>query len=187
MKLGSAGAQPAAADEAFGLLIGGEWVRRSRTIEVRNPLDDRPFAAVTAGTAGDAAAAVGAAEAALRTAFPAHARGVDTGEHITRTAGIKKLSMELGSNSPVIVLPDADLGRAVPAIASGAFAQAGQNCLGVQRVFIHEHIYAEFKSRFTGSLRSGRFPVSRGFAGRSHRARERRRVRIACSDFHAQS
>jgi len=73
--------------------------------------------------------------------------GVRTGEHIARTAGLKKLSMELGSNSPVIVMPDADLDRAVPAIASGAFAQAGQNCLGVQRVFIHDRVYDAFARR----------------------------------------
>ncbi|MCX6544607.1 MAG: aldehyde dehydrogenase family protein [Acidobacteria bacterium] len=84
--------------------------------------------------------------------------GVETGLHITRTAGIKKLSMELGSNSPVIVLADADLDRAVPAIADGAFAQAGQNCLGVQRVFVHDAIYDSFRQRFVdhvGRLRAG--------------------------------
>ncbi len=56
--------------------------------------------------------------------------------------------MELGSNSPVIVLPDARLERAVPAILSGAFAQAGQNCLGVQRVFVHDAVYDDFKRSF---------------------------------------
>ncbi len=84
--------------------------------------------------------------------------GVETGEHITRTAGIKKLSMELGSNSPVIVMPDADLDRAVPAIAAGAFAQAGQNCLGVQRVIVHREAYAPFRDRFVAhvsGLRAG--------------------------------
>ncbi len=74
--------------------------------------------------------------------------GVATGEWISRQAGIKKLSMELGSNSPVIVLPDADMARAVPAISDGAFAQAGENCIGVQRVFIHEKIYDEFTDGF---------------------------------------
>ncbi len=67
--------------------------------------------------------------------------GLQTGERITARAGLKKLSLELGSNSPVIVLRDALLDRAVPAIAAGAFAQAGQNCLGVQRVMVDERIY----------------------------------------------
>ncbi len=74
--------------------------------------------------------------------------GVATGERITRTAGIKKLLLELGANSPVLVLADADLDRAIPAIAAGAFAQAGQNCLGVQRVFVHEAVYDTFAERF---------------------------------------
>ena len=74
MTLGSAGAAPAAAETAFGLLIGGEWVQRSRIIEVRNPLGGEPIATVAAGTAADAAAAVGSAEGALRTPCPAHAR-----------------------------------------------------------------------------------------------------------------
>jgi glyceraldehyde-3-phosphate dehydrogenase (NADP+) len=74
--------------------------------------------------------------------------GVETGEQIARRAGIKKLSMELGSNSPVIVLPDANLQRAVPAIVSGAFAQAGQNCLGVQRILVHTSVYESFRTLF---------------------------------------
>jgi glyceraldehyde-3-phosphate dehydrogenase (NADP+) len=74
--------------------------------------------------------------------------GVETGERLTRIAGIKKLSMELGSNSPVIVMPDADLDRAVAAIAAGAFAQAGQNCLGVQRVLVHRDAWDAFVARF---------------------------------------
>ncbi|MEO7274133.1 MAG: aldehyde dehydrogenase family protein [Vicinamibacterales bacterium] len=85
--------------------------------------------------------------------------GVETGERITRIAGLKKLSMELGSNSPVIVMPDANLERAIPAIVSGAFAQAGQNCLGVQRVLIHEQIHEAFVARLlarVATLRTGR-------------------------------
>jgi glyceraldehyde-3-phosphate dehydrogenase (NADP+) len=84
--------------------------------------------------------------------------GVETGLRITRTAGIKKLCMELGSNSPVIVMPDADLDRAVPAVAAGAFAQAGQNCLGVQRVFVLSDCYEAFRDRFVehvGTLNAG--------------------------------
>ncbi len=84
--------------------------------------------------------------------------GVETGERITRLAGLKKLSMELGSNSPVIVLPDADLDRAASATAAGAFAQAGQNCLGVQRVLVHRDVYDAFRERLVdrvSGLRAG--------------------------------
>jgi glyceraldehyde-3-phosphate dehydrogenase (NADP+) len=74
--------------------------------------------------------------------------GIETGGRIARAAGLKKTSMELGSNSPVIVMPDAALERAVAAIADGAFAQAGQNCLAVQRVLVHEAVYDAFRDRF---------------------------------------
>jgi glyceraldehyde-3-phosphate dehydrogenase (NADP+) len=303
--------------EPFGLLIGGAWVRRPRSIEVSNPFDGRRVAAITAAEPEDVRAAIGAAEAALAVDFPLHARcqvlieaaarierrcdeyalaiasegsktirearreplraasilrlaadearrlagetlpfdsragsenrhgyyfrfpvgvvaaitpfndplaivahkagpalavgnavvlkpasatplsalrfaddlmaaglppgrlniitgsgealgpvlvsdrrvrlvtftgGVETGEQIARAAGLKKLSMELGSNSPVIVLADADLSRAVPAISDGAFAQAGQNCLGVQRVFVHDAVYDLFRERFVAQV-----------------------------------
>ena len=77
---------------------------------------------------------------------------VAAGERIAKTAGLKKLSMELGSNSPVIVLADADLARAVPAISDGAFAQAGQNCLGVQRIFVHTAIYDRFRTELVAHV-----------------------------------
>lgn len=83
---------------------------------------------------------------------------VAAGTWIAGQAGVKKLMLELGSNSPVIVLPDAILERAIPAIAAGAFAQAGQNCLGVQRVFVHTDIYDFFVQLFVShvsNLRAG--------------------------------
>ncbi len=84
--------------------------------------------------------------------------GLKTGEHIAHQAGLKKLSMELGSNSPVIVLADADLDQAAYACVSGAFWAAGQNCLGVQRIFIQESVYVEMKQRIvelTSRIRIG--------------------------------
>lgn len=87
--------------------------------------------------------------------------GVVTGERIAQAVGIKKLLMELGSNSPVIVLADASLNRAVPAIVSGAFAQAGQNCIGVQRVLIHREIYEEFREKLLAKVATLRTGCSR--------------------------
>ena len=74
--------------------------------------------------------------------------GVETGLAITKKAGLKKVGMELGSNSPVIVLQDADLDDAAASCVSGAFWAAGQNCLGVQRVYIEENVYDTFKTQF---------------------------------------
>jgi glyceraldehyde-3-phosphate dehydrogenase (NADP+) len=74
--------------------------------------------------------------------------GLEAGKEITKIAGIKKIGMELGSNSPVIVWNDADLQMAVESCVSGAFWAAGQNCIGVQRIYIHHEIYKEFKKKF---------------------------------------
>jgi glyceraldehyde-3-phosphate dehydrogenase (NADP+) len=74
--------------------------------------------------------------------------GLEAGKKIAATAGIKKMGMELGSNSPVIVWKDADLHSAVESCVSGAFWAAGQNCIGVQRIYIHGHIYDQFKEQF---------------------------------------
>jgi glyceraldehyde-3-phosphate dehydrogenase (NADP+) len=74
--------------------------------------------------------------------------GRATGEAIARRAGPKKIAMELGSNCPVLVFPDADLDHAAAASVSGAFWAAGQNCLHVQRILVHEEVYAPFRDCF---------------------------------------
>lgn len=84
--------------------------------------------------------------------------GFATGEAISRSAGLKKMAMELGGNSPVIVLADCDLKGAVSRCASGAFWAAGQNCIGVQRILVHAEIYERFRDAFvekTRKLRAG--------------------------------
>jgi acyl-CoA reductase-like NAD-dependent aldehyde dehydrogenase len=67
-----------------------------------------------------------------------------TGQHITRIAGIKKLSLELGSSCPVVVLPDADLELAAGAVTAGGYVNAGQVCISVQRVITHPAVGADF-------------------------------------------
>ena len=74
--------------------------------------------------------------------------GFRTGEAITRTAGITKLSMELGGNAPVIVCADADLDRAVESCVSGAFWAAGQNCIGTQRILVDATVFERFRDAF---------------------------------------
>lgn len=74
--------------------------------------------------------------------------GVEAGKQIAARAGIKKIGMELGSNSPVIVWNDADMELAMESCVSGAFWAAGQNCIGVQRLLVHRDIYEEFKTKF---------------------------------------
>ncbi|NCE85597.1 aldehyde dehydrogenase family protein [Pseudomonas sp. Q1] len=74
--------------------------------------------------------------------------GFVTGEQIARTAGLKKLAMDLGGNAPVIVMADCDLEATVASCVSGAFWAAGQNCIGTQRLLVHASIYAAFRARF---------------------------------------
>ena len=69
--------------------------------------------------------------------------GVEAGLEVTRTAGLKKIGMELGSNSPVVVLADCDLEEAVESCVSGAFWAAGQNCIGVQRIYVEEEVFSD--------------------------------------------
>jgi len=74
--------------------------------------------------------------------------GPEAGEGITTKAGLKKIGMELGSNSPVIVMADCDFDLAVECNVSGAFWAAGQNCIGVQRVYVERPIYDKFVDAF---------------------------------------
>jgi acyl-CoA reductase-like NAD-dependent aldehyde dehydrogenase len=68
----------------------------------------------------------------------------EIGDRICRTAGIKKVTMELGSNSPVIVMPDADLNKVAAAIAITGYGNAGQTCISTQRVLTAKKVYGDF-------------------------------------------
>jgi len=63
-------------------------------------------------------------------------------------AGHKRVTLELGGNAGVIIHHDADLEYAAARCASGGFAQAGQSCISVQRVYIHDTIYDKFMNLF---------------------------------------
>ncbi len=71
------------------------------------------------------------------------------GVTITRVAGVKRLSLELGANCPLIVLPDADLDRVAAATVTGGFVNAGQVCISVQRVLVAREVYGDFIERLT--------------------------------------
>ncbi|MBI2820661.1 MAG: aldehyde dehydrogenase family protein [Acidobacteria bacterium] len=70
------------------------------------------------------------------------------GEQIIRTAGIKKVTLELGNTSPVIVAPDADLELVAKRCAIGAFYNSGQVCLSVQRVYSDRTVSDPFTQFF---------------------------------------
>lgn len=66
------------------------------------------------------------------------------GEQITRVAGVKRISLELGGNAPVVVLADADIDAAAQQTALGGFANAGQVCISTQRVIVERSVYGDF-------------------------------------------
>lgn len=68
------------------------------------------------------------------------------GWSLKKKLDMQKLSLELGGNAGVIVDETADLKLAASKIAVGAFASAGQSCISVQRVFVHNKIYSEFEN-----------------------------------------
>ncbi len=80
--------------------------------------------------------------------------GVEAGLKIAAKAGLKKIGMELGSNSPVIVMADADFDRAVADTVSGAFWAAGQNCIGVQRVYVERPVFDRYLVEFVKQARA---------------------------------
>lgn len=82
--------------------------------------------------------------------------GLEAGRHIAARAGLKKIGMELGSNSPVVVWRDADLEWAAETCVSGAFWAAGQNCIGVQRIYIHREVYDRFRELVVGRTKAYR-------------------------------
>jgi len=73
---------------------------------------------------------------------------VGVGWRLKQKAWKKRVTLELGGNAACIVHSDADLDYAVSRCLSGGFAQAGQSCISVQRILVHESTYGAFEKRF---------------------------------------
>ena len=76
----------------------------------------------------------------------------EIGERICKVAGMKKVTMELGSNSPLIVMDDADLDAVAKATAATGYANAGQVCISAQRVLSDAKVYDEFLGKLKSSV-----------------------------------
>jgi acyl-CoA reductase-like NAD-dependent aldehyde dehydrogenase len=72
----------------------------------------------------------------------------DVGRHILSVAGIKKVTLELGNTSPVVVAPDADLDFVAKRAAVGAYYNSGQVCISVQRIYSEKQVYEPFSEKF---------------------------------------
>ena len=68
-------------------------------------------------------------------------------------AGTKRVALELGGNAAAIVERDADLALAVERCAAAGYSYAGQVCISLQRILVHEAIYADFLDAFTARVR----------------------------------
>jgi glyceraldehyde-3-phosphate dehydrogenase (NADP+) len=76
----------------------------------------------------------------------------DIGWSLKRIAGKKRVTLELGGNAGLIIHSDADLDYAIPRAVVGSFSYAGQICISIQRIFVHQDIYDEFLSRFLDAV-----------------------------------
>jgi acyl-CoA reductase-like NAD-dependent aldehyde dehydrogenase len=72
----------------------------------------------------------------------------EIGKHILAVAGIKKVTLELGNASPVVIAPDADLDFVAKRCAVGAFYNSGQVCISVQRIYSQKQVYEPFSEKF---------------------------------------
>ncbi len=66
-----------------------------------------------------------------------------TGKWIVQAAAgtLKRVSLELGGKSPVLIFPDADLEKAIPGAAMGVFGNAGQVCVAGSRLYVHKDVF----------------------------------------------
>ena len=71
---------------------------------------------------------------------------------IRASAGTRRVALELGGNAGVIIEADADLDLAAQRCAFGGYAYAGQSCISVQRILVHERVYQPFLDRFAAKV-----------------------------------
>jgi phosphonoacetaldehyde dehydrogenase len=76
------------------------------------------------------------------------------GREIAATAGYKKLCLELGGHSPLVILDDADLDLAAKLACEGCFRNSGQRCTAVRRLLVHERVVADFTEKFVDMART---------------------------------
>ena len=72
---------------------------------------------------------------------------ITTGLMIAQRAGMKKVTLELGGNDPLIILKDVNIDLAVKGVINGAYLNAGQVCMGVKRIIVEREIASEFTKR----------------------------------------
>lgn len=103
----------------------------------------------------------------------------DVGRRLTQIAGLKRITLELGANSPLIVLDDADLDKATAAIVATGYGNAGQVCISTQRVIAHSAVHDALLERLAprvAAIRAGDPLAPETQMGPMIRERDARRV-----------
>jgi acyl-CoA reductase-like NAD-dependent aldehyde dehydrogenase len=77
----------------------------------------------------------------------------DVGQTICRSAGVKKVTMELGGNAPIIVMDDADLEKAAAAVATAGYSNAGQVCISAQRIVTDRKVQSNFVDALSAKVK----------------------------------
>ncbi|MCY1158972.1 MAG: aldehyde dehydrogenase family protein, partial [Citricoccus sp.] len=90
--------------------------------------------------------------------------GQNVGTVATSGEHLKKVSLELGGNAPLVVLDDADVDAAVGQAVPGTFLHSGQICMSVNRIIVQAPVYDEFVAKFTAAAQSVKFgdPAAEG-------------------------
>ncbi len=112
--------------------------------------------------------------------------GVAVGKYIARTAGYRRLVLELGGNDPIIVMDDADLDEASTLAVQGSYKNSGQRCTAIKRMLVHEAVADRFVEQLVEKTRAWTFgdpmdpsndmgtvidePAARSFEARVHEA-----------------
>ncbi|WP_241236289.1 aldehyde dehydrogenase family protein [Brevibacillus marinus] len=78
----------------------------------------------------------------------------EVGIGIRNKAGLKRVTLELGSNAALIVDKGVALDAVIPRAVTGAFSFAGQVCISIQRIYVHEELYEAFVEAFVAQTRS---------------------------------
>ncbi|GAA3411551.1 aldehyde dehydrogenase family protein [Paenibacillus hodogayensis] len=77
----------------------------------------------------------------------------EVGTAIRNKAGLKRVTLELGSNAAVIIDEGVDVDRIISRCVTGAFSNQGQVCISLQRIYVHEAVFEHFVGRFVEATR----------------------------------
>jgi acyl-CoA reductase-like NAD-dependent aldehyde dehydrogenase len=108
-----------------------------------------PWLHVVTGTGSETGAALVAHEDVAMVTFTG---SPEVGWGIRSEAPRKRVSLELGNNAPVIIQPDGDVEAAADKIAAAGNSHAGQSCISVQRVLVHEEVAERFTARLVSAV-----------------------------------